>query len=149
MYYYLVRPHTLYRGSMFQQGFWCWNLLINTPPRELYRIILIDSSEKKTWWWPLPAETCSFLVIKNITSNWIYIVAFLTTYPLVSLYTHNGDGALQSFDYGCWGFGDFPQFRHFCCRVHPNFLSSGCRGPLARQCSTIDTTLTTSAWRLS
>jgi len=39
----------------------------NTPPRELYRIILSESNDK-TWWWSLPAETCSFCS-KNITSN--------------------------------------------------------------------------------
>jgi len=34
---------------------------------------------------------------KDITSNSTYIVVFLTAYPLISLYTHNGDGTLQSF----------------------------------------------------
>jgi len=37
-YYYVVHPHTQYRGTMLQQGFWCWDILINTPSRELYRI---------------------------------------------------------------------------------------------------------------
>jgi len=28
MYYYAVHPHTQYRVTMLQQGFWCWDLLI-------------------------------------------------------------------------------------------------------------------------
>jgi len=28
MYYYVVHPHTQYGGTMPQQGFWCWDLLI-------------------------------------------------------------------------------------------------------------------------
>ena len=56
-YYYMVHTHTQYRGTMLQQGFWCWYLLINTPSRKLYGIILIRI--KKTWWCPLSAETCS------------------------------------------------------------------------------------------
>jgi len=28
MYYYVVHPHTQYRGTMLQQEFWCWDLLI-------------------------------------------------------------------------------------------------------------------------
>jgi len=53
---------------MFRPASWWRDLFINTPSRELYRTVLIVSSEK-TWWCPLLAETCSFLVIKNITSN--------------------------------------------------------------------------------
>jgi len=28
MYYHVAHPHTKYRGTMLQQGFCCWDLLI-------------------------------------------------------------------------------------------------------------------------
>ena len=46
MYYYVVHPHTQYRGTMRQQGFDVEISSSNTPPRELYRIILSESSDK-------------------------------------------------------------------------------------------------------
>ena len=94
MYSYVVHLHIQYRGSMLQQGFHVEIFSSNTPPRELYRIILSESNDK-TWWWPLPAETCSFLS-KNITSNQIYTAVLLTTYPLITSYAHNGDDTLQT-----------------------------------------------------
>ena len=33
--------------------------------------------------------------VVNITSCYTCVVVFLTTYPLISLYTHNGDGTHQ------------------------------------------------------
>jgi len=66
----------------------------NTPSRELYRIILIDSNEKN----PDDGHYRPKHVVlsKNITSNYTYIVVLLTTYPLISLHTHSVDGTLQS-----------------------------------------------------
>ena len=45
-YHYVVHPHTQYRDTMVQQGFWCSDLLINTPSHELYRIILLIRMKK-------------------------------------------------------------------------------------------------------
>ena len=61
MYYYVVQPHTQYRGAMLQQDFDVEISWSNTPPRKLYRIIL-NVSNDKAWWWPLPPETCSFFI---------------------------------------------------------------------------------------
>jgi len=48
---------------------WCSSEHTHYAERlQLYRTILM-SWEKKSWWWSLLDETCSFLNIKNITSN--------------------------------------------------------------------------------
>ena len=59
----------------------------NTPPRELYRIILSESNDK-TWWWPLPAETCSFFYLKiQHLIRHIQLCYWLHTHLLVHPYT--------------------------------------------------------------
>ena len=46
MYYYVVYPHTQYGGTVLQQGFDVEISSSNTPPCELYRIILSESNDK-------------------------------------------------------------------------------------------------------
>ena len=46
MYYRVVHPHIQYRGTSSNKGFDVEISSSNTPPRELYRVILSESNDK-------------------------------------------------------------------------------------------------------
>jgi len=55
-------------------------------PTQIYRLFLIVV---ETWWWPLQAETCSFIIRIKHLSKQVVLIDY-TFLPLIS-YTHNGD----------------------------------------------------------
>ena len=57
-----IYPHIQYYSSTHKTEYRWRDLFINTPLHKLYSTILKRFWIDKTWWWPLPAETCSFIL---------------------------------------------------------------------------------------
>ena len=58
------------------------NLFINTPSHRYIDSFLIVA---ETWWWPLQAETCSFIVGIQHFSKQVLLIDY-TFLPLISIY---------------------------------------------------------------
>jgi len=73
------RFHGTYRDTWHLESMWTAlvyvSIRIDTRWRTLYEHSLLASISDKTWWWPLLAETCSFLsIIKHHYRTYINCV---------------------------------------------------------------------------
>ena len=57
-----IYPRIQHYSTTHKTEYWWWDLFINTPLHKLFSTILKRFWIGKTWWWPLPAETRSFIV---------------------------------------------------------------------------------------